>query len=105
MAETGPEQDTWYAVYEERTGRLVSIGTVLPDTLPPGLTSKEIAAQPRDDQMWDEVVQDLVDRPPPVVGDRIADFEADGNWPDIGLDRDKAREVLERLLPEEYRYY
>lgn len=44
----------WYGVYEEKSGRLVSQGTVLADPLPDGLVAVEIAEQNPEGFLWNE---------------------------------------------------
>lgn len=66
----------WRAFYKVAGGKLVSVGTVFPDELPPGLAFKEYADKPdlgRDD--WDEALLDFVLRPPEELFDRMDDLE------------------------------
>lgn len=42
----------WYAVFDEKTGRLVSQGSVLADPLPEGLTAVEIPEQNPEGLAW-----------------------------------------------------
>lgn len=68
----------WYAVYETTTGKLVSLGTVLAQTLPANLTAKDLGLnKPPDLQMWDEATRSFVPRPAKVLVDRVAGLIAD----------------------------
>lgn len=42
----------WYGIYEDKTGRLVSQGTVIADPLPEGLVAVEIAEQNPEGFAW-----------------------------------------------------
>ncbi|KKK57792.1 hypothetical protein LCGC14_3050920 [marine sediment metagenome] len=65
---------TWFALYETATGRLTSVGTVVTDPLPPGLTKKNLGAnRPPDTEMWDEVTKEFIPRPVKVLVDRFDD--------------------------------
>ena len=56
----------WFAVYETATGKLVSIGTVVADPLPPGIASKQLSQKPDLEQVdWDAATLDFVAIPPP----------------------------------------
>lgn len=69
----------WYAVIDTATGRLRSVGTVLPQALPDGLSAFELGeTRPDlDAQMWDESTRAFMPRPPklPPV-DRLDDFSS-----------------------------
>lgn len=105
MPITEPRQE-WFAVCVKLGGRLISVGTVVGDDLPPEWEVLDLSAPPRDDQVWDEESKSFVDRPAHEIKDRLADFYADGNWPWMNLgDRGQIDEVLKRLLPYEHRYY
>lgn len=62
--------DQWYAIVERATGRLLSVGTVLPptpdspDPLPATVEARPIPAPPADNEMWDEAARTFVPRPP-----------------------------------------
>ena len=63
---------TWFAIHEIATGRLVSVGTVIADPLPPGLISKSLGPnRPSDSKMWDEATLTFVARPVKVLVDRF----------------------------------
>ena len=64
----------WYALYETINGKLVSVGTVIADPLPTGLTSISLPDKPADNQMWDEVTRAFVPRPAKVLVDRLQDI-------------------------------
>ena len=53
----------WYAIYEELTGKLKSLGTILPDPIPEGLLCKELAEKPDlKIQVWDTETREFVDK-------------------------------------------
>lgn len=54
----------WFALYREDDGRLVSVGTVVAERLPDGVSVLEIKAQPDSLVMWDETTRALISRPP-----------------------------------------
>lgn len=63
----------WYAVHETGSGRLVSIGTVLTQPLPPGLSAVPLGpAFDPSGQMWDVDQRQFVPAPvvPPVLDKR-----------------------------------
>lgn len=107
MSGLTPQPVDWYAVAVAITGRLVSVGTVVGDDLPPEYVVLDLEGEPDlSEVMWDEYTKTFVDRPDPDVGDRLLDFLADGNWPSLDMgNRAKVVEVVERLLPEWARYY
>jgi len=56
---------TWFAIYEDATGRLESVGTVVADDAAlsrRGLVKKALPDAPGD-QLWDEVLRDFKARP------------------------------------------
>ena len=63
----------WYAVYETDNGRLVSVGTVLPDPgVGPGLTALLLGTNPPlDNTMWDPATRTFIARPAPVLNDLV----------------------------------
>lgn len=72
----------WHAVYDDATGRLVSLTTALPAALPAGLASAPLgAAPPADDRMWDAATRAYVARPPKVYLDRLDDLAQHPDFP------------------------
>lgn len=68
----------WYAIHDTDTGRLRSLGTVLPGMLPAGLTVLELGdTRPdMDGLMWDAATRALVARPAPaLLIDRLDDIQ------------------------------
>ena len=65
----------YFAVYETATGRLKSLGTVLADPLPVGLTVLDIGSPPPDNEMWDATITSFIPRPPKVFIDRLEDLK------------------------------
>lgn len=67
----------WYALHDGN-GRLVSVGTVLADPLPPGMTAVDLGATAPDFRasMWDETTRLFVARPAPLLVDRLDDLRA-----------------------------
>ena len=53
---------TWFAVYETTGGRLRSLGTVIADPLPAGLSSKDVG-ETQPDGVWNESTLDFDPRP------------------------------------------
>lgn len=68
--------ETWYAIVEETTGRLLSTGSVVAPILPLGIVAIPINGLPDSDQMWSEQTQQFVPRPPKVFIDRLDDLRA-----------------------------
>lgn len=68
----------WYAVHDVTTGRLRSLGTVLPPQLPDGLAALPLGATAPDlaTTMWDDATRGFLPRPPklPPV-DRLDDVQ------------------------------
>jgi hypothetical protein len=63
--------EQWWAIYEKKTGKLISTGTtgVLADDKhlkENGLAKKKIRKQPDDKHIWDEKTLDLVEAPKPL---------------------------------------
>jgi len=62
---------TWFAIYEESTGRLESVGTVVApakELVERGLVAKQLAFDPRvESKRWNEATRDFDDvtLPPP----------------------------------------
>lgn len=68
---------TWHAVYEEATGQLVSLATVLPEELRRGLASLELGEDKPDwsTSEWDPKTLGMVPKPPPLPEvDRVDDL-------------------------------
>ena len=72
----------------------MSVGTVMPDHLPRGLTDVVLAEKPRRDQMWDEASRAFVSRPAKVLVDRLVDLRTRARFADF-------RDVYRRLSAED----
>jgi hypothetical protein len=94
----------WYAVYEEATGRLRSLGQVVADPLPAGLVAASLDSLPDlKNRVWDDVARGFVNRPPEVLVDRLQDLVDDpllgAVWSRLTVaQRQALRERLVRLL-------
>lgn len=92
-----PEQ--WYAIVEKATGRLLSVGTVLPptfdspDPLPNTVEAKPILAPPADTEMWNAATQAFVPRPPKIAPKDA--LQADPAWQGLPA---ATRNVVQLLL-------
>ena len=64
----------WTAIYRTADGVLIGCGTVLPETLPAGTSTKVYAERPDQGTRWDTVLLDFVPVPPPVLIDRLQDL-------------------------------
>lgn len=105
---------TWYAVYQESDGALVSIASSLPVTLAPGLSSRSLADRPElGAEEWDAVTRAFVDRPPLVLTDRLQELLSDAAFADFqtvwsamnATRRNQLTAALARLLgPRRMRY-
>lgn len=59
--------DQWHAVYRTATGELVSVGTVLADPMPAGLSVLSLAGEPdAATHEWDAALLAFVPHPPEV---------------------------------------
>ncbi|GHF71299.1 hypothetical protein [Seohaeicola zhoushanensis] len=59
---------TWKAVFETATGKLRSVGTVVADPLPEGLSVVDLAGRPDGAMLWNEATQAFdVPAPAPVL--------------------------------------
>ena len=67
---------SYFAIHEIATGRLKSMGSVIADPLPAGLTAVDIVNPPLDSEMWDEATKTFIARPPKVLADRLEDLKA-----------------------------
>lgn len=54
---------TWLAVYDEETGRLVSVATEVADPVPQGLAVLECGEEMPKARLWDEVQRQFVSEP------------------------------------------
>lgn len=93
----------WFALYKTATGDLLSVGSVIADTLPDGVTLLQLAGQPRDNEMWDAASRAFVVRPAKVLIDRLDDLLADSDfstvWNTLSAARRTAlRQALIKLL-------
>lgn len=89
---------TWYAVYEQVSGRLVSVGTVVASPLPKGLTTAQFPQLPHDSQMWDEPARTFVPRPPKQVIDPEGDPELTAIRAELDRLNPSQRQAVRRLL-------
>ncbi len=64
---------TWYVVYDDATGFLVSVGEVLPAVIPSGLIARDVGMTRPGGQDWDSATRDYVTRIPEVITDPVAD--------------------------------
>lgn len=72
---------TWKAYYETATGRLLSVGEIEPEQLPPGVSELLLAGQPNIDAvMWDVATRAFVARPAKVLVDRLQDMITDSAY-------------------------
>lgn len=79
-----------FALYETATGRLHSLGNVVVDPVPDGMTVMLVGDNPPDASvMWDEATRTFVPRPAKVLIDRLQDF----------LDRPGVQAVWDSLTP------
>lgn len=63
----------WTAIYRTSDGVLLGCGTVLPDRLPVGTSTKVYPSRPDQGTRWDPAALDFVPIPPPVLVDRLQD--------------------------------
>lgn len=64
---------TWYAVYREADGELVSTGTVVADPLPDGLVAKPLDTEPAG--VWDAQALAFGPEPPPDLSQVMVDTD------------------------------
>jgi hypothetical protein len=66
---------TWFAVIEDATGRLASVGTILPPTLPAGYIAQTLAERPNFALVqWNAATRAFEPVPPIVWIDRLDDL-------------------------------
>ncbi len=66
----------WRSIYKTASGRLVSVGSIWKDPLPPDEDFLELPARPdQGADMWDEATRNWVVRPPKVFADRLEDLK------------------------------
>jgi len=97
--------ERWYVVFEDATGELLSVGTVLGD-VPSGYTAEEINGPPGDDEVWDKVTTSFVPRDGAELVDLIDTIMGDADLPET-LDvpeRVGVRDVLEEHVDDAWRY-
>lgn len=64
-----------FALYETATGRLHSLGHIVVDPLPDGMSVLLVGDNPPDPSvMWDETTLSFIPRPAKVLVDRLQDF-------------------------------
>lgn len=73
----------WTALYDTDTGRLVSVGQIVSDPLPAGLTAVTLPDRPQDSEMWDAPSRAFVARPAKVLVDRLAELLTDPRYADF----------------------
>lgn len=61
----------WQALYNTKTGRLISQGTVFVDPLPPDTALLDVGTNPGRTKMWNEATRRFVDRPPKVAKTKV----------------------------------
>lgn len=92
------------AIYDTATGQLISIGSVWPDPLPPGLSFAEYVDQPDlSVVVWDEAARDFIPRPAKVLIDRLEDLLADPRFADFqnlwqSLNASRRQQVRDALI-------
>lgn len=64
----------WQAIVEEKTGRLISTGTVIADVLPVGVIAVPIPQEPQSDEVWNERLLCFIHRPAKDLVDRLKDL-------------------------------
>ena len=74
--------EQWFAIYNNDTGQLISVGTVLGD-VPDGHAAVMLPDRPDDFEMWDEPSRAFVQRPPKVLVDRLQDLINDPRYADF----------------------
>lgn len=74
---------TWHAIYETQSGRLVSVGEVVANPLPSGLTDLPLLTEPTDREMWDPPTRAFVPRPAKVLVDRLDDLRDHPSFDDL----------------------
>jgi len=83
----------WRSIYKTANGRLVSVGSVWKDPLPPDEAFLELPDRPdQGANMWDETTRDWVVRPPKVFADRLDDIKTHPRF-------DKFKQVWQGLAP------
>lgn len=98
------QAERWYATYEDATGELLSVGTVLGD-LPPGYLRLEIFGPPGDDEVWDKVARTFIPRDEAEVVDLVDEIMGDVTFPDVSVQaRVAIRDILEVRIEDECRY-
>ena len=99
-----------YALYETTTGRLRSLGSVVVDPVPDGMSVLLVGENPPDaNVMWDEATRSFISRPAKVLVDRLQDFASQPGvvdfWQSLtNAQRVALRDALIKLLgPERWR--
>lgn len=92
-------------VYEDTTGELQSVGTIV-GTLPPGFTSEEVVGPPDNDEVWDQVTRAFVPREKAGRVDLLDEIMSDGAFPTTVTvpERIEVRDVLEDHVEDAWRY-
>jgi len=86
----------WFALYNTASGQILSVGTVIADPLPAGVTLLQLAGQPSDNEMWDQVNKTFVVRPAKVLVDRLDDLLADTDFASVWNNLSAARKTALR---------
>lgn len=68
---------TWFVIYDEIDGRLVSQCTVVGDDLPKKYIVMELPGKPARGEMWDSTSRAFVPRPEKVLIDQLAVIKRD----------------------------
>jgi len=96
----------WYAVHDTLTGRLISIGQVIADPMPPNQVALPLVDRPADTQVWDETLRQFVVRPAKVSVDRLQDLVTNPAYSEFqtaynalsAANRQRLADALARLL-------
>lgn len=94
---------SWSALYDETSGQLLSIASVVSDTLPAGVAVLALAGPPADSQMWDAITRAFIARPAKVLVDRLQDLLDDADfaaaWSNLNTtQRTRLRTAMIRVL-------
>lgn len=96
----------WYAVVDDGSGRLVSVGTVLADPMPKGLAVLDCGEKRPDGRGigWDEESRRFVPLPPPETDDLLDDALADADLAPVLTrvsiaEQETLKTILRRYIP------
>jgi len=68
---------SWFILYDDKSGRMVSQGTIVAERLPEGVVLLELLGRPPDSDMWDPATLRFVPRPAKVLKDVYDDVLAE----------------------------